>query len=115
MQIERNVENLKVVKVECMSHYNSVELSAKVDGVNMNYRVDIGFKNLKLYITRVGLKTSRQRDMRFPSLSDSGAYRRMSREDQLMADRELYSEKIPPVILNTALNAFYENITLDQW
>lgn len=98
-----------------MSHYNSVELSAKVDGINMNYRVDIGFKNLKLYVTKVGLKTSRQRDMRFPSLMDDGVYRRMSREEQLKADLELYAKKIPPVILNTALNAFYKNITLDQW
>lgn len=115
LQDERKVENLKVIKVECMTYHNSVELSAKVDGVNMNYRVDIEFKNLKLYVSKIGLKTSRQRDMRFPSNNDNHAYRCMSTEERLEADRKLYASQIPPVILNTALSAFYSHIEMEKW
>lgn len=109
------VENVKVISIDWMTYYRSVEVHAKVDGVNMHYRIDIDFNNFKLFVSKIGYKTSRQRDFRFLSNSDSRPYREMNKDEKREEDKKLFAKCVPPVVLKTALDTFYGNIKIEEW
>jgi len=106
------VEYIKHGDIHWAEFNSYVEISAKVDGVKMEYRVGFKFLHGVIKFEKVAYKTTRQRNYRY---IEFGRDFRGTFEEKKKHFEELMKSFIPQEIINSSLKHVINSITISEW
>ena len=106
---------LKVIDKSFGVHSNSIFIESIEEGIKTIYDIRVGFDGMKVEVKGFGLKTSRQRNYRYPSCTDDWDYRKLNTKERKVFERNFISNSVPKDVLNLAVYEFVKEIIVMQY